>query len=72
MANPWLLMKIDLQGHEKEGKTPKRVSVPFQGSRIAPFFAQSGNLIREARAFPRQTLVLAFSARSRHIQPGMP
>jgi hypothetical protein len=30
MANPWLLMKIDLQGHEKEGKTPKRVSVPFQ------------------------------------------
>jgi hypothetical protein len=26
---------------------------------------------REAQAFPRQTLVLA-SARSRHIQPGMP
>jgi len=22
--------EIDLQGHEKEGKTPKRVSVPFQ------------------------------------------
>src|SRR5579864_872987 len=28
-----------IAGTRKEGKTPKRVSVPFQGSRIAPFCA---------------------------------
>ena len=42
-----------MQGKKRRGNTPERVSVPFQ--------------IREARAFPLQTLVLAFSARSRHM-----
>jgi len=34
--------EIDTQGHKKEGNTPKRVSVPFQGSRIAPFLRSLG------------------------------
>jgi hypothetical protein len=66
------LTALMIAGKEKEGNTPKHISVPFQGSRIVPFLRNLGTELREARAFPLQTLVLAFSARSRHIQPGMP
>src|SRR5690242_4994226 len=48
--------EIDLQGHERRER--RRGVFRFLSK-------------REAQAFPRQTLVLA-SARSRHIQPGIP
>ena len=49
------------------GKYAEACFGSFPGLPDCAAFAQSGNLIREARAFPLQTLVLAFSARSRHI-----
>jgi len=37
-----MLRRQSITGKEKKGNTPKRVSVPFQGSRIAPFLRDLG------------------------------